>query len=264
MVFVFVPLYLFIYDLLTYCRKSKQVHSKEQNYEVDYDEIRTKFTNEYDRSNPVTKDQALKEYFNFIKSKFCWPDKSKDKSALLLLRGTLLFAEQDNKHHDIQGASNPILSLFGKLGQDNDDDDDNADDDDDGKQEGFKFQNLFGKIIQDEQEAGESQDPLPKNNAGFSNLFSGMDGMTFGKGNDAIEASNVKDSKAENNSMNENLLLSDTNHVFVKQQEVEIKESNVVQGTLPGDQLLGSNDTRMDANLASKSQTEKGQIDENK
>ena len=66
---VVLPLYLFIYDLLTYCRRSNKVGSKEQNYEIDYEEIRTKFMNEYDRANPITKDQAMKDYLHYIKGK---------------------------------------------------------------------------------------------------------------------------------------------------------------------------------------------------
>lgn len=39
---------------------------QEQNYTVDYDEIRIRFPNEFDRANPVTKEDALKEYFMFM------------------------------------------------------------------------------------------------------------------------------------------------------------------------------------------------------
>lgn len=66
---MFVPLYLVIYDLFVYCRKHNKVESKEQNYDVDYDDMRTKFMNEYDRANPITKDLAFNDYFNFIKSR---------------------------------------------------------------------------------------------------------------------------------------------------------------------------------------------------
>jgi len=65
---VFVPLYLVIYDLFVFCKRQNKVESKEQNYDVDYDDMRTKFMNEYDRANPITKDLAFKDYFSFIKS----------------------------------------------------------------------------------------------------------------------------------------------------------------------------------------------------
>lgn len=66
---IFVPLYLLIFDLFVCCKKHNKVASKEQNYDADYDDIRTKFLTEYDRANPITKDLAFKEYFNFIKSR---------------------------------------------------------------------------------------------------------------------------------------------------------------------------------------------------
>ena len=69
MISVFLPLYLLIYDLLSICRKANKVLSKEQNYDEDYDNIRTKFMNEYDRANPITKDQALKEYLHYMASR---------------------------------------------------------------------------------------------------------------------------------------------------------------------------------------------------
>ena len=69
MISVFLPLYLLIYDLLGICRKANKVLSKEQNYDEDYDNIRTKFMNEYDRANPITKDQALKEYLHYMASR---------------------------------------------------------------------------------------------------------------------------------------------------------------------------------------------------
>ena len=61
------PLYLVIYDLFVCLKKKNKVQSLEQNYDEDYDQVKTKFMNEYDRANPITKDIALKEFFNFIK-----------------------------------------------------------------------------------------------------------------------------------------------------------------------------------------------------
>jgi hypothetical protein len=66
---VFMPLYLPLFDVIQRCRKSNRVLAREQNYDEEYDDIRTKFSNEYDRSNPVTKDGALKDYFSFMRSK---------------------------------------------------------------------------------------------------------------------------------------------------------------------------------------------------
>lgn len=68
MLSVFIPLHLLIYDVLVCTCKLKHSQMDEQHIDEDYDDMRTKFLNEYDRSNPVTKDQALAEYFQFIKS----------------------------------------------------------------------------------------------------------------------------------------------------------------------------------------------------
>lgn len=64
---IFYPLYLLLLNSFTSCFKGNKV--TEQNYMVDYDDLRTRFSNEYDRANPLTKDEALAEYFNFMKCK---------------------------------------------------------------------------------------------------------------------------------------------------------------------------------------------------
>ena len=63
------PFYLFFVDSLKGCCTNAKDRAKvEMNYNVDYDELRPKFPNEYDRANPITKEEALVEYFEFIKS----------------------------------------------------------------------------------------------------------------------------------------------------------------------------------------------------
>lgn len=69
------PLYLLFLNSAKSCfEKPRQV--TEQNYNVDYDELRIKFLNEYDRANPLTKAQALAEYFQFMKCRF-WMTKQR-------------------------------------------------------------------------------------------------------------------------------------------------------------------------------------------
>lgn len=41
----------------------------EQNFNTDYEELRHKFYSEYDRTNPITKNEATKEYFKAMKGK---------------------------------------------------------------------------------------------------------------------------------------------------------------------------------------------------
>lgn len=66
---VFIPIHLLIYDLSSiFTKAKKQVHN-EQNYDKDYDILRTKFVNEYDRLNPVTKKQAKEAYLKYIESR---------------------------------------------------------------------------------------------------------------------------------------------------------------------------------------------------
>lgn len=62
---IFYPLYLLLLNSFKNCFTKGKV--TEQNFLVDYDELRTRFPNEYDRANPLTKDEALTEYFNFMK-----------------------------------------------------------------------------------------------------------------------------------------------------------------------------------------------------
>ena len=64
---IFVPLYLLLLNTAKDCVKENK--KQEQNYMVDYDDIRMRFMTEYDRANPITKEYALKEYFAFMKSK---------------------------------------------------------------------------------------------------------------------------------------------------------------------------------------------------
>ena len=60
------PIYLLIYDIIVCLQKKNKVQSKEQNYDEDYNRMRTLFSTEYDRANPITKSKALQEYFSFI------------------------------------------------------------------------------------------------------------------------------------------------------------------------------------------------------
>ena len=61
------PFYLLFLNTFKDCC-NKDAKLQEQNYTVDYDEMRIKFTNEYDRANPITKEDALKDYFMFMQS----------------------------------------------------------------------------------------------------------------------------------------------------------------------------------------------------
>ena len=62
------PFYLLFLNTFKDCC-NKDAKAQEQNYVVDYDEIRIRFTNEYDRANPLTKEAALKDYFQFMQCK---------------------------------------------------------------------------------------------------------------------------------------------------------------------------------------------------
>lgn len=59
------PLYLFFLNSTKECFRSS--NKVEQNYNTDYDMIRSKFTNEYDRANPITKEQGQREYFEYMR-----------------------------------------------------------------------------------------------------------------------------------------------------------------------------------------------------
>ena len=61
------PFYLLFLNTFKDCC-NKQGQTQEQNYTIDYDDFRIRFSNEFDRANPITKDDALIDYFNFMKS----------------------------------------------------------------------------------------------------------------------------------------------------------------------------------------------------
>ncbi len=67
---IFYPVYLFVENTarewLCCLIKDRAV----VNYKDDYDDHRLKFENEYDRANPITKEQAREDYLEFIKSMF--------------------------------------------------------------------------------------------------------------------------------------------------------------------------------------------------
>ena len=65
---IFYPFYLFFLNTFKACFSKSDV--AEQHMLIDYDDMRIRFLNEYDRTNPLTKEEALHEYFDFIKSKF--------------------------------------------------------------------------------------------------------------------------------------------------------------------------------------------------
>ena len=65
---IFYPFYLLFLNTFKDCCNKHQ-RTQEQNYRIDYDEFRTRFSNEYDRANPITKEEGLKEYFNFMSCK---------------------------------------------------------------------------------------------------------------------------------------------------------------------------------------------------
>lgn len=64
---IFYPLYLLFLNTFKDCFNKKNV--TEINLTVDYDEMRVRFLNEYDRANPVTKEDAMAEYFKFMRGK---------------------------------------------------------------------------------------------------------------------------------------------------------------------------------------------------
>lgn len=67
----------------------KLCDSKEEDYLIhSYDEMRLQFPVEYDRANPITRDIAMKEYLEFIKSQ-----KSSDQQAKLLQK---IFEKMEN------------------------------------------------------------------------------------------------------------------------------------------------------------------------
>lgn len=68
---------------MIFCFKLEDKEFKEQNYDTDYDDLRTKYQNEYDRANPLTKELALIEYFKFIKSSISHKTKAKPQTTNL-------------------------------------------------------------------------------------------------------------------------------------------------------------------------------------
>lgn len=96
---IFVPLYLLLLNTAKDCVKENK--TQEQNYMVDYDDIRMRFTSEYDRSNPITKDSALKEYFQFMKCKLPFTlAKAKDQMSYTQGMNNLMMVQQMNNQTD--------------------------------------------------------------------------------------------------------------------------------------------------------------------
>jgi len=62
---IFYPLYLVFLDTAKDCIKEDR--TTEQNYNIDYNQMRMRFLNEYDRANPITKEDATKDYFQYLK-----------------------------------------------------------------------------------------------------------------------------------------------------------------------------------------------------
>lgn len=62
----------------------KEKREAEQNLKVDYDEMRLRFSNEYDRCNPITKSEAVNDYFKFMVCKLSFNSKRNLESTLLL------------------------------------------------------------------------------------------------------------------------------------------------------------------------------------
>jgi hypothetical protein len=67
--FIFLPIYTLIGNMLKSisCLASGDI-KKEKNYRSDYNQFRTKFQTEYARANPITRNEAMHEYFNFLNS----------------------------------------------------------------------------------------------------------------------------------------------------------------------------------------------------
>lgn len=68
--FMMVPVYRIVGKSLS--NKScynQHENVQEKNMDDDYENFRTQFLSEYDRSNPVTNAAAMKDYFNFLQRK---------------------------------------------------------------------------------------------------------------------------------------------------------------------------------------------------
>lgn len=66
----------------------KLCDSKEEDYLIhSYDEMRLQFPVEYDRANPITRDIAMKEYLEFIKSN--WPASPSARTISLFVYNSL-------------------------------------------------------------------------------------------------------------------------------------------------------------------------------
>ena len=67
---MFFPYYRILGDLVSGFKcYNKFQDNEEQNIEGQYKNFRTKFFTEYDRSNPVTSEEAMNEYMNFLLSR---------------------------------------------------------------------------------------------------------------------------------------------------------------------------------------------------
>ncbi len=67
---LFFPVYSFVGSIFKAIGCLKQSSYVEQNFQVHYNKMRVKFLTEYDRANPITSRQAMKDYFVFLNGIF--------------------------------------------------------------------------------------------------------------------------------------------------------------------------------------------------
>ena len=67
---IIIPFYQIIAGLSRKLGCFKSNYNSEQNFKVHYDKFRLKFLTEYDRSNPITSTQAMKDYFVFLSGRY--------------------------------------------------------------------------------------------------------------------------------------------------------------------------------------------------
>ena len=114
---IFYPLYLFFIDTFKDCIKSDNVASMEKNFEVDYDEMRMFFLNEYDRANPITQEQGMADYMNYMKGRMIiTPAKASDakgQQAMNQMRNTFMMGQQRNAGNSyFETAGTGLFSKF--------------------------------------------------------------------------------------------------------------------------------------------------------
>ena len=71
---IVIPFYQIVAQFARKLGCFKSNYNSEQNFKVHYDKFRLKFLTEYDRSNPITSSQAMKDYFVFLSGRLVLTD----------------------------------------------------------------------------------------------------------------------------------------------------------------------------------------------